>query len=100
MADEGFHLGAFGSAEDDELQITSSLASLHLRDEAVAINESANHMGDNPEPHSVFSVMTSSPLNQSRQQTDISMATRPEPSPAVQGKTKGALRYFLTSISV
>ncbi|XP_037626860.1 phosphatidylinositol 3-kinase regulatory subunit beta-like isoform X1 [Sebastes umbrosus] len=88
MAEEGFHLRALDYAEDDELQPadfpTSSLASLHLRDEAVVIDESTNHMGDNPELHSVFSVMTSSPLNQSRQQTDISMATRPEPSPAVQ----------------
>ena len=95
MADEGFRL-----AEDDELQITSSLASLHLRDEAAAIDESDDHMGNNPEPRSVFSAVTSSPLNQSQQQTDISMATRPEPSPAAQGKTDGALRYFLTSISV
>ncbi|XP_029285321.1 phosphatidylinositol 3-kinase regulatory subunit gamma-like [Cottoperca gobio] len=84
MAEEGFQLRALNCAEDNKLQPadfpTSSLASLHLRDEAVVIN----HMGDNPEPHSVFSVMTSSLPNQSRQQTDISMATRPEPSPAVQ----------------
>ncbi|XP_049444951.1 phosphatidylinositol 3-kinase regulatory subunit gamma-like [Epinephelus fuscoguttatus] len=88
MAEEGFQLRALDCAEDKELQPadfpTSSLASLHLRDEAVVINESTNHMGDNPEPHSVFSVMMSSPLNQSRQQSDISVATRPEPSPAVQ----------------
>ncbi|KAK9519501.1 hypothetical protein VZT92_022227 [Zoarces viviparus] len=87
MAEEGFQLRALNCAEDNELQQadfpTSSLASLHLRDEAVVINESTNHMGDNPEPHSVVSV-TSSPLNQLQQQTDTSGATRPEPSPAVQ----------------
>lgn len=90
MAEEGFQLGA-----EDELQPadfpTSSLASLHLRDEAADTNESTNHMVDNPESHSVFPVMVSSPLNQSGQQTDISMATRPEPSPAAQGKVKGAI---------
>ncbi|XP_019125387.1 phosphatidylinositol 3-kinase regulatory subunit gamma isoform X2 [Larimichthys crocea] len=84
MAEEGFQL----RAEDNGLQPadfpTSSLASLHLRDEAAVINESTNHMVDNPEPHSVLPVMMSSPLTQSRQETDISMATRPEPSPAVQ----------------
>lgn len=88
MAEEGFQL----RAEDNGLQPadfpTSSLASLHLRDEAAVINESTNHMVDNPEPHSVLPVMMSSPLTQSRQETDISMATRPEPSPAVQGKTE------------
>ncbi len=98
MAEEGFQLRAFDSkdcAEDDELQPadspTSALASLHLRDEAVVVNERTNHMVDNPEPHSVFTGMMSLPLNQSQQQTDISMATRPEPSPAVQGKIKGAM---------
>ncbi|KAI3368215.1 hypothetical protein L3Q82_007936 [Scortum barcoo] len=54
------------------------------RDEAVVVNVSANHMVDNPEPHFVFTGMMSLPLNQSQQQTDISMATQPEPSPAVQ----------------
>ncbi|XP_032382811.1 phosphatidylinositol 3-kinase regulatory subunit gamma isoform X2 [Etheostoma spectabile] len=81
MAEKGFQLRALNCAEDFP---TTSLASLHLRDEAVVINESTNHMGDNPELHSVFSVMMSSPHNQSRQQSDISIATRPEPSPAVQ----------------
>ncbi|KAK5930635.1 hypothetical protein CgunFtcFv8_026855 [Champsocephalus gunnari] len=84
MAEEGFQLRTLNSAEDTELQpadfTTSSLASLHLRDEAVVIN----HMGDNPEPHSALFVMMSSTLNQSQQQTDISMATGFEPSPAVQ----------------
>ncbi|XP_036969548.1 phosphatidylinositol 3-kinase regulatory subunit gamma-like isoform X2 [Acanthopagrus latus] len=79
MAEEGFEL----RAEDNDLP-TSSLACLHLRDEAVVINEGTNHMVDNPEPQSVFAVMMSSPLNQSREQMDIPMATRPEPSPAVQ----------------
>lgn len=81
MAEEGFEL----RAEDNDLP-TSSLACLHLRDEAVVINEGTNHMVDNPEPQSVFAVMMSSALNQSREQMDIPMATRPEPSPAVQGK--------------
>ncbi|KAM9358385.1 phosphatidylinositol 3-kinase regulatory subunit gamma-like [Symphorus nematophorus] len=84
MAEEGFQL----RTEDTELQPadfpTSSLASLHLRDEAVVSNESTNHMVDNPESHSVFPVMMSSSLDQPRQRTGISMATRPEPSPAVQ----------------
>ncbi|XP_053178970.1 phosphatidylinositol 3-kinase regulatory subunit gamma-like [Scomber japonicus] len=84
MADEGFHVWT----EDIELQPadfpTSSLASLHLMDEAVVINENTNQMGDNPEPHSVCPLMMSSPLNQSQQLTDMSMATRPEPSPADQ----------------
>ncbi|KAM6938631.1 phosphatidylinositol 3-kinase regulatory subunit gamma-like [Lycodopsis pacificus] len=85
MAEEGFQLRALNCAEDNEQADfpTSLLASLHLRDEAVVINESTNHMGDNPEPHSVVSV-TSSPLNQPQQRTDTSGATRPEPSPAVQ----------------
>ncbi|XP_042338700.1 phosphatidylinositol 3-kinase regulatory subunit gamma-like [Plectropomus leopardus] len=97
MAEKGFKFRALNSTEDDELQPAdfpmSSLASLHLRDEAVVINKSTNHMEDNPEPHSVFPVMMSSSLNQSRQQTDISMATRPEPSPAVPGKIKEFLEF-------
>lgn len=86
MADEGFQLRA-----EDELQSAdfpaSSLASLQLRDEA-AINESTKHMVDNPEPHSVFPVMMSSPLTQSEQQADISTASCPEPSPTARGKVK------------
>lgn len=78
--EEGSWLGA-----KDEL-LTSSLASLHLRDEAAVINGSINHMVDNPEPHFASPVMMSSPLNQSQLRTKISMATRPEPSPAAQGK--------------
>ncbi|XP_059197385.1 phosphatidylinositol 3-kinase regulatory subunit gamma-like [Centropristis striata] len=78
MAEESFR--ALDCSEDHALRPadspTSSLASLHLRDEVI------DHMGDNPEPHSVFSVMMSSPHNQSGQQTDTSMASRPEPSPA------------------
>ncbi|XP_054874649.1 phosphatidylinositol 3-kinase regulatory subunit gamma-like isoform X3 [Amphiprion ocellaris] len=84
MAAESFQLWT----EDNELQPAdlpmSLLASLHLRDEAVVINENTNHMGDNPEPHPVFPVMMSSLLNQSRQQADISMSSRPEPPPADQ----------------
>ncbi|KAM7409647.1 hypothetical protein PAMA_001236 [Pampus argenteus] len=53
-------------------------------EEALVINENTNHMGDNPEPHSVCPLMTSSPLNQSQQLTDMSMTTRPESSPADQ----------------
>lgn len=85
MAEEGFQPGA-----EDELQPpnfpTSSLASLHLRDTAVAINVSTNHMVDNPETHSVFPVMMSSLLTQPQQQTDISVVTSPEPSSVTQGK--------------
>lgn len=88
MAEAGFHLKALNSAEDNELQQadlpTSSLASLHLRDRAAAINQSANRTGDNPGPHSVFS--SSSLLNQSQRQTDVPVASRPEPSPAAPGK--------------
>ncbi|KAM7388030.1 hypothetical protein PAMP_024231 [Pampus punctatissimus] len=84
MEDKGFHVWT----EDNELQPadfpTSSLASLHLMEEALVINENTNHMGDNPEPHSVCPLMTSSPLNQSQQLKDMSMTTRPEPSPADQ----------------
>lgn len=96
MADEGFRVWT----EDIELQPadfpTSSLASLHLMDEAVVINENTNHMGDNPEPHSVCPLMMSSPLNQSQQLTDMSMAIRPEPSPADQGKIKDAIYSIFT----
>ncbi|XP_038572904.1 phosphatidylinositol 3-kinase regulatory subunit beta-like [Micropterus salmoides] len=91
MAEEGFQLRAFDSknrtGDDEHLPAdfpTSSLASLHLREEAVFVNESTDHMVNNPEPHSLFPEMMSSLLNQSQQQTDISPATRPEPSPVVQ----------------
>ncbi|KAM3619756.1 uncharacterized protein V6R79_013089 [Siganus canaliculatus] len=78
---------AFRFREDNEgLQLgdfpTSSLASLRLRDEAEVIDESTNHMVDNPEPHSLFPVR-SSPHDQSQQQTDMD-AMRPELSPAVE----------------
>ncbi len=80
---------------------TSSLATLHLRDEAVVINESTNFMVDNPEPHSVFPVMMSASMNQSRKQTTISMATRLDPSPAVQGKIKRCyIKYFKAKILI
>lgn len=98
MAEEGPRLRPVDSIDymvDNDLQPpdfpTSSLASLHLRDEAVVINESNNHMGDNLEPHSVCPVMMSSLRNQSQQQIDKSLDTRPEPSPAVQGKIKHAM---------
>lgn len=100
MADEGFHVWT----EDIELQPAdfpaSSLASLHLMDEAVVINENTNQMGDNPEPHSVCPLMMSSPLNQSQQLTDICMATSPEPSPADQGKIKDAICSILTHLQI
>lgn len=83
--EEGSRLSA-----TDEL-LTSSLASLNLRDESAIVDGSTNHMVDNPEPHSVSPVMMSSPLNQSQQWTKISMATRPEPSPAAHGKVKKRL---------
>ncbi|XP_013129128.2 phosphatidylinositol 3-kinase regulatory subunit gamma-like isoform X1 [Oreochromis niloticus] len=71
------------STEDSNLQPadypTSSLASLHLRDEAVVTNENTNQIGDNPETHLVYPVVMSSMLNQSQQQGDISMAIMPEP---------------------
>uniref|UniRef100_A0A3Q2X495 Phosphoinositide-3-kinase regulatory subunit 2 n=2 Tax=Haplochromini TaxID=319058 RepID=A0A3Q2X495_HAPBU len=76
------------STEDDNLQpadyLTSSLASLHLRDEAVVTNENTNQIGDNPETGSVCPVVMSSMFNQSRQQGDISMAIMPESHPADQ----------------
>lgn len=96
MAEECSQRGAYNSkdgAEDSKLQPadfpTSSLASLHLRDDDVVINEGTNHMLDNPELYSVVPVTTSSPLNQSQRQKDISVDTRPEPSPAVHGKISG-----------
>lgn len=97
MAKEGSKLRPVDSinyTEDNEVQPadfpSSSLASLHLRDEAVVIDESKNHMGDTTEPHSVCPVMRSSVCNQSQQQIDKSLDTRPVPSPAVQGEVKDA----------
>ncbi|XP_035503583.1 phosphatidylinositol 3-kinase regulatory subunit gamma-like isoform X2 [Scophthalmus maximus] len=90
MAEEDFQLRLVDSKDctvDNGLQSADfpipSLASLHLRDKAVVIKKSAIHMADNPEPQSVFPVVSSS-CNQSQQQPYISMATRPEPSPADQ----------------
>lgn len=84
MAEDGFQRGA-----DDQLQPadlpTSSLASLHLRDEAVVINDIINHMVYNPESHSVSPVNMSSPLTKSQQQTDLSTGTSPKNSPAFKG---------------
>ncbi|XP_047443877.1 phosphatidylinositol 3-kinase regulatory subunit gamma-like isoform X2 [Mugil cephalus] len=83
MASENFHPWT----KESELQTADlpvlSLASLHLRDEAVVISENTNHMGDNPEPHRAYPVM-SSLLTQRRQQAEISMASRPELPPADQ----------------
>lgn len=95
MAEEGSMLRPVDSIdymENNDPQLadfpTSSLASLHLRDETVVINKSNNNMGNNPGSHSVCPVMMSSLRNQSQQQIDKSLDTRPEPSPAVQGKIK------------
>ncbi|KAM6921880.1 phosphatidylinositol 3-kinase regulatory subunit gamma-like isoform 1-T2 [Xenentodon cancila] len=101
---------------EDELQPTdvptSSLASLHLRDKAVVTNESTVHMGDKPEPDPIVPVMMSSLPDQSRQQADIYMVTRPDPPPAdqefletekgpndseVQPRTQGAFVQDLSS---
>lgn len=82
MADEAFPL----RAEDNKPQSadfpTSSFASLHLMDKKI------EHKMDNPEPHSVSPLLTPSPLNQSQQQRDISIVTRPKPSLVDQGKKK------------
>lgn len=95
MAEEGSQLRPVDSTdneEDNSLQPAdfpiSLLASLHLSDKDVVINEST--YVDNPEPHSVFPVTMSSLHNQSQQQMDKSLDTRPEPSPAVQSKIKDA----------
>ncbi|KAM7012321.1 phosphatidylinositol 3-kinase regulatory subunit gamma-like [Tautogolabrus adspersus] len=91
MAEEGFQLRDYDGndcAEEPKFQPadfpTSSLASLHLRDDDVVIKEVANHMVDNPEPHSVFPVTMSLPLNQSQLKKDISVENRLEASSAVQ----------------
>lgn len=104
MAEEDFQLRLVDSKDctvDNGLQSADfpipSLASLHLRDKAVVIKKSAIHMADNPEPQSVFPVVSSS-CNQSQQQPYISMATRPEPSPADQGNIKGSLPSILNII--
>ncbi|XP_029938772.1 phosphatidylinositol 3-kinase regulatory subunit gamma-like isoform X2 [Salarias fasciatus] len=74
--------------EDNQLQPadlpTSSLASLHLRDEAVVTNENSNHMGNNPELCPSFPVMMPSLLNQSQTQADMSMASIVTAVPADQ----------------
>ncbi|XP_067370323.1 phosphatidylinositol 3-kinase regulatory subunit gamma-like isoform X2 [Channa argus] len=91
MAEEGFHLRPIDSIDytgDNIFQPadfpTSSLASLHLSDKPAVISESTNHMVENPEHRSLFPAMRSSLCNQSQRQTDISMDTRPELSPADQ----------------
>lgn len=89
MAEEGLQLPAADEPQTADFP-TSSLASLHLTDGAAVVKGSTEHVVDNPEPRSLFPVMMSSPLTQSQQQRDISIATGPEPSAAVQGKGKGA----------
>ncbi|XP_069377888.1 phosphatidylinositol 3-kinase regulatory subunit gamma-like isoform X2 [Paralichthys olivaceus] len=91
MAEEDFKLRPVHSkecTEDNKLPsaefLIPSLASLHLGDKTVNFKESNIHMGDNPQRPSVFPAMMSSPLNHSQQPTDISMATRPDYSPADQ----------------
>ncbi|XP_029005318.1 phosphatidylinositol 3-kinase regulatory subunit gamma-like [Betta splendens] len=85
MAEEGF---STNYTEDNKLLTpdfpTSSLASLHIKDEAVVTNESTIYTGVNPESHSVFPVTMSSLSNQSQQQTKKSIDSRPETSPAFQ----------------
>ncbi|XP_065811828.1 phosphatidylinositol 3-kinase regulatory subunit gamma-like isoform X2 [Labrus bergylta] len=91
MAEEGFQLRGYDSndcAEEPKFQPTdfptSSLASLHLRDDDVVIKEVTNHMMDNPEPFSVVPDTMSLPLNQSQLKKDISVETGFEASSAVQ----------------
>ncbi|KAM4548837.1 phosphatidylinositol 3-kinase regulatory subunit gamma-like isoform 2-T2 [Odontesthes bonariensis] len=81
MAAESFQLWTEDELHPVDLP-TSSLASLHLRDDAVVMNENTTHTEDNPEPYPIFPVMMSSLLNQSHQKTDMSVASRPEPPPA------------------
>lgn len=87
MEEDGFQLG-----DHEELQPadypTSSLASLHLMEDAAVISRSADHMVDNPEHRSGFPGMTSSLSTQSKQQKD---STNVEPCPAVQGKVQRAI---------
>lgn len=92
--EEGSQLSA-----TDEL-LTSSLTLLHLRDGSAIVNGSTNHMVDNPDPHLVSPAMTSSVLNQSQQWTKISMATRPEHSPAAHGKIKKEKAILNISMSI
>lgn len=81
MAAKSFQRWAEDQLQPVDLPM-SSLASLHLRDEAVVTNENTSHMVDNPEPYPTFPAMMSSLLNQSRQQAEMSMDIRPEPLPA------------------
>ncbi|CAG5863940.1 unnamed protein product [Menidia menidia] len=60
----------------------SSIESLHLRDEAVVMNENATRTGDNPDPYPMAPVMMSSLLDQSHQKADVPTASRAEPPPA------------------
>lgn len=81
MEEDGFQLGAHQELQPADYP-TSSLASLCLTEEAAVISRSADHMVDNPEPHSGFPGMMS-PSTQSKQQKE---STNVEPCPAVHGK--------------
>ncbi|KAF6734311.1 Phosphatidylinositol 3-kinase regulatory subunit beta [Oryzias melastigma] len=83
MAAKSFHLWTEEELKPSDVP-TSSLASLQLTDEAVVMSENTVHMVDNPKPDPIFPEMTSPLLHQSRQQSDISIATKPEPPPADQ----------------
>lgn len=87
MEEDGFQLGAHQELQPADYP-TSSLASLCLTEEAAVISRSADHMVDNPEPHSGFPEMMSSQSTQSKQQKE---STNVEPCPAVQGKVYWAI---------
>lgn len=87
MEEDGFQLGAHQELPPADYP-TSSLASLCLTEEAAVISRSADHMVDNPEPHSGFPGMMSSPSTQSKQQKE---STNAEPCPAVHGKVYWAI---------
>ncbi|XP_056893682.1 phosphatidylinositol 3-kinase regulatory subunit beta-like isoform X1 [Takifugu flavidus] len=79
MEEDGSQLGAHQELQPADYP-TSSLASLCLTEEAAVISRSADHMVDNPEPHSGFPEMMSSQSTQSKQQKE---STNVEPCPAV-----------------
>lgn len=81
--------GSFQPRTEDELHrsdLTASvLASLHLSNEALVMDENVTHTEDNPQP---CAAMTSSHLNQSQQEAG------PAP-PAYQGKITMLLQAFI-----
>lgn len=77
MAEESSQADRSDRIQDN---LTSQLASLHLRNEDVVISKATDRTGDNLLGH----VTMSSALKQSQQQTETSMSTRPESSPADQ----------------